>query len=162
VGQAQGAKHVFVSEPSPEARAVIEHYEGICVIDPTRQDVVGVIERVIGARACSAVFDSVGTGETLQIGLAVLAESGVYVNLAVHSTPYAIDALAIASERSITSSSNSTSAEIAQAARLIDDGTIDVSPWITHRMPLESVEEAYELLLSAPKAAYKVVLEPQG
>jgi threonine dehydrogenase-like Zn-dependent dehydrogenase len=90
-------------------------------------------------------------------GLGVLAEAGTYVNLAVHDADIAMPALALGSERTITSSSNALYQDEREAHELIRAGLVDVGAMITHRFALEDFRQAYDLLLSDPKEAYKVV-----
>jgi threonine dehydrogenase-like Zn-dependent dehydrogenase len=90
----------------------------------------------------------------------LLEESGTYVNLAVHKTEFKFDGSLIGSERTLTTSSNAFYRDLVEAYELLNKGIIDVKPWITHRLPLEGYEKAFELLLKDPKEAYKVVFEP--
>jgi len=43
---------------------------------------------------------------------------------------------------------------------LLETGVVDLAPLVTHRMPLENVAEAMDLLASGE--AGKIVLEPNG
>jgi threonine dehydrogenase-like Zn-dependent dehydrogenase len=92
--------------------------------------------------------------------LPLLEESGTYVNLAVRSTPWKLDAVVLASERTITTSSNAFYEDVREAYELIFSGQVRVSPMITHCLPLEEHQQAYDLLLRVPKQAYKVVFTP--
>ena len=61
----------------------------------------------------------------------------------------------------MTSSSNAFYRDVEEAYALINSRKADVGPMLTHRLRLEEYQQAFELLLSTPKQAYKVVLEPQ-
>ena len=162
VARARGAQTIFLSDPSPLARRVLSQYEGFVVIDPARQSVPEAIAGQLGDRKCAAIFDSVGTAEVIGMGLPLLQESGTYVNMAVHGMQLIFDALALGSERTLTTSSNAHYRDLSEAFELLDSGSVDVKPWITHRLPLEEHQQAFELLSQSPKAAYKVVFEPWG
>jgi threonine dehydrogenase-like Zn-dependent dehydrogenase len=69
---------------------------------------------------------------------------------------------ALGSERRMTGSSNSFYADERMAHQLIETGAVDVRPMITHRLPLERYAEAFDLLMSPARQAYKVVFEPNG
>ncbi len=161
VAKTMGAKNIFISDPSPLAQEVISKYKDFIVIDPTKQNVTDVIKNHIGDQKCIAVFDSVGGNEQVNIGLPLLEEQGTYVNMAVHDEPLEFNAQLLGSERTITTSSNAFYKDVEKAYQLIESGVIDVKPWITHRFPLEDFDKAFDLLLSDPKEAYKVVFEPQ-
>jgi threonine dehydrogenase-like Zn-dependent dehydrogenase len=154
VAHARGARRIVISEPAPVAQAVIETYDGIEWLDPAREDLVEVLSTDL---RLGAVFDTVGTPGTMAQGLALLAEAGTYVNLAVHDTPFVLNALALGSERRMTSSSNALYRDEREAHALIVSGAVNMAPMITHRFPLEAYADAYGLLVAEPKAAYKVV-----
>lgn len=160
LAKTRGAKTIFLSEPSPVAQQVIRQYPDFKMIDPNRQNVADVIKTVCGDTRCAAIFDSVGNAETMALALPLLEESGTYVNLAVHDAEVSFNAMALGSERTITTSSNAFYRDVSEAYQLIHSGTIDIKPWITHRFKLEEYEQAFSILLESPKAAYKVVFEP--
>lgn len=155
VAKARGAEHVFISDPSPLARNIIEQYAGFTSIDPTMQSLADALD----GQQCAAIFDSVGTTATMQEALPLLAAAGTYVNLAVHDTQFAFNAMALGSERTMTTTSNAFYRDEREAHDLIASGAVDVKPMITHRFPLAEFESAFALLLREPKEAYKVVFE---
>ncbi len=153
VARARGARKVFITEPSPVARQVLKQFDFV-VIDPSRECVEEAVTRV------AAVYDSVGSAETINEGLKLLEESGAYVNLAVHSTQVTLDAALLASERTITTSSNAFYRDVAGAYDLIFSRRVNVRPMITHCFPLADYSRAFDMLLASPKQAYKVVFHP--
>lgn len=160
VAQIRGAKNIIISEPAPLARKVLEAYPEFTVINPNEDDVAEIVKSISGGDGLAAIFDSVGKAETIEMGLPLLAESGTYVNLAVHDEPIQINAMSLGSERSFTTSSNAFYRDLSEAFELLNSGQLDVKPWITHHFPLEDYQKAFELLLQDPKEAYKVVFEP--
>jgi (R,R)-butanediol dehydrogenase/meso-butanediol dehydrogenase/diacetyl reductase len=160
VAKASGAGEVFVSDPSPIARNVISQYPDLTPLDPTEVDVKRFITENVSHPQCAAIFDSVGTEETMKLAIPLLEEGGTYVNLAIHSAPLNIDALCLGSERTISTSSNAFYSDLEKSFEMLNSGVIDVLPWITHRFPLEGFADAFEKLLSSPKMGYKVVFEP--
>ena len=160
VAKVKGATNIFISDPSPVAQKVINQFKEFIVIDPNRESVEEVIQEKIGEQKCTAIFDSVGTDATINQFLPLLAESGTYVNLAVHHTTVNFDAAVLGSERTLTTSSNAFYKDLMDAFDLLNSGKINVEPWITHRFPLEDYQLAFRLLLKTPKQAYKVVFEP--
>lgn len=160
VAQVRGAKNIIISEPAPLARKILSAYPQFSVIDPNVDDVAKVVASITGGDGLAAIFDSVGKAETIEMGIPLLAESGTYVNLAVHDESVKINALSLGSERSFTTSSNAFYRDLSEAFELLNTGTLDVKPWITHKFPLEDYQKAFDLLLKDPKEAYKVVFEP--
>jgi len=162
VAKIKGAETVIVSDPSPVARQVISQYPDFHLIDPLQQDVSEEVQKILGREKCTAIFDSLGNSESVNTALPLLAASGTYVNLAVHQTTLALNAMLLGSERTVTTSSNAFYRDLTEAYDLLNAGEIDVKPWLTHRFPLEGYEQAFRLLLQHPKAAYKAVFQPWG
>jgi len=108
---------------------------------------------------CTAIFDTVGTTETMSKSLPLLAETGTYVNLAVHDTCLTLNPTVLGSERVTTTSPNALYRDEREAHELINSGAVNVRSMITHRFQLEDFQEAFDLLLRVPKEAYKVVFE---
>ncbi len=162
IAELRGAKEIVLSDPSPIARKVIGEIGRYTVLDPLERDLVSSIVELRGNRKFAAIYDSVGSEETMTTALGLLEESGTYVNLAVHSANISLDATALGSERTLTTSSNAFYHDLSEVFGLLNAKTIDVAPLITHRFPLEDYERAFELLLRSPKGAFKVVFEPQA
>lgn len=155
-----GVRQVFVSEPSDVCRAVANQYEGIQVIDPRKTEVAAFVRDHNGGEKCATVVDSVGSNETFSLGISLLEESGTYVNVAVHETDIQFNAMCLASERSVITSSNSTNSDVREAYEVLNASRINVKPWITHRFSLAEYQKAFDLLLDPVKQAFKVVFEP--
>lgn len=158
VAKAKGAGRVSVSDPSPLARRVIGQYSGLTCIDPTKLSLAEALQ----GHGCAAILDTVGSADAMREALPLLGASGTYVNLAVHDVPVRLNAMALGSERTITSSSNATYHDEVEAHELIGAGIANVRPMITHRFPLSEFQQAFDLLSRQPRAAYKVVLTPSS
>ena len=160
VAKAKGARRVFVSEPSPVAQEVLRSFDYITVIDPGADTLAEALARS-GVRAVSAVFDTIGSAQTIAEAAGLLAERGTYVGVAVHDSPVTFNAALLGSERILTSSSNATYGDVREAYDLICSGKINVRPMITHRLALNDFARGFDLLLRSPREAFKVVLCPQ-
>jgi threonine dehydrogenase-like Zn-dependent dehydrogenase len=112
---------------------------------------------------CSAVFDTVGTPETIAQSLDLLAEGGTLVLMAVHDMALTLNPLDIGSERTVKTSCNFLPEEFPLSLSLLASGQIDVKPWITHRFALQDVEEAFSIMLNKEQfGAFKIMIEPNG
>ena len=63
-------------------------------------------------------------------------------------------------EITVTSSYGAASVDSEEALRLIKDKKVDVSEMITHKLPLDEIQEAFRIVSDA-KESLKVVLEPK-
>lgn len=158
VAGARGAGKVFVAETASLARRVLRQFD-LIVIDrsePIRQ----VLAAHLGRPEVAAVYDSVGSDESIAEAIPLLAASGTYVNLAVRIAPLPVNASLLGSERTITTSSNAFYDDVREAYELIYSRQVQAGPMISHCLPLTGHKQAFDLLLSSPKQAYKVVFEP--
>jgi alcohol dehydrogenase len=62
-------------------------------------------------------------------------------------------------ELTILASRNALSRDFARIIGLIEDGTIDTDPWITHRLSFADVPEAFPGLLVPASGVIKAVVE---
>lgn len=154
VARVRGAGKVFVAEMSPAAQRVLSQFD-VTVIDP--ESVREELAAHLGRPEVAIVYDSVGTAETFTEAILLLEASGVYVNLAVHAASLAFNATQLGSERTVTTSSNAYYDDVREAYELIYSRQVQAGPMITHCLPLTEYQRAFDLLLSTPKQAYKVV-----
>jgi threonine dehydrogenase-like Zn-dependent dehydrogenase len=157
--RAKGAGRILVAEPSPIAREILARFD-FDVFDPGLESLRDAVARVTGRSAVAAIFDSVGSDETISQAIPLLEECGTYVNLAVHTTSVKLDMAALGSEKTITTSSNAFYRDVQEAYELIFSRRVDAARMISHTLPLAEYQQAFDLLLSTPKQAYKVVFTP--
>ena len=159
VARVRGAGKVFVAETSPIAQQVLSQFD-IIVVDP--KSIRDGLAAHIGRAEVAVIYDSVGTEETFSEAISLLDVCGVYVNLAVHSASLSFNATQLGSERSVTTSSNAFYDDVREAYDLIYSRKVRTGPMVTHCLPLAEYRQAFDLLLSTPKQAYKVVFAPSS
>ncbi len=159
VARVRGAGRVFVAETSSVARGVLSQFD-VTVVDPG--SIRDALAAHLGRPEVAVIYDSVGTTETFSEAIPLLESSGVYVNLAVHAASLSFNATQLGSERTITTSSNAYYDDVRDAYDLIFSRKVQAGPMISHCLPLTEYQRAFDLLLSTPKQAYKVVFTPNS
>lgn len=107
------------------------------------------------------IFDTVGSAETQEQALRLLAAGGTLVNLVSHADRLTYSLMDISGEKHITGSSNNLYGDVLTAIKLLDAGRVQVKPLITHRVPLADVSSGFDLLLDRSKSnALKVIVLP--
>ena len=115
---------------------------------------VAELSEGLGARA---VLDTVGA--RLGLYLPMLARGGRYVTMAVSEESQRFNTAVLAGERSIHSSCNFRFSDYHEALSLLERGAVDVSPIVTHRLPIERALEAFRIAEDkASSGAVKVML----
>ncbi len=154
-----GAARVIMSEVSPIAIDIAQQCRADLVIDVNQQDLETAVMQETNGQGVCTIYNSIGSEESIRQALKMLDGGGTMVNMAVHAGQVSLDNLALGSERSICSSSNFSLPEFQEALEYLAAGRYKIEPWITHRFPLEHIQDAFDLLLSESKQAFKVVIE---
>ncbi|MGC8861629.1 MAG: alcohol dehydrogenase catalytic domain-containing protein [Armatimonadota bacterium] len=130
------------------------------VMNPNREDVVAAVRDLTGGYGCDVYIDATGYPESVLPGLLMLRKLGTFVEYGVFLEPATIDWTIIGDMKEL----NIHGAHLAPytfplAIDYIHRGIIDVSPIVTHELPLEQYERALEMVHEA-KESIKVLLKP--
>ncbi len=110
----------------------------------------------------TSVFDSVGTEDSLELGISQLAKRGTLVNLAVHDQTIAFNYARLGSERSVTTSCNFQLQDFEMALTWLEHGIFKVADWITNT-ELSDIPTWFENITSSEaKPTFKLVIEPHS
>jgi threonine 3-dehydrogenase len=160
IARMAGARHVFATDLNPERLAVAGRMGAHEAID-AREDVVARLRAATDGDGVDVVLEMSGAEAALHTGLRALTNGGRISLLGTHAKPATIDVSAemifngirvygITGRRMWETWYRTTA--------LLEEG-LDLSPIITHRLPLEQYADAFELV--AAGHAGKVVLLPQ-
>lgn len=107
------------------------------------------------------VFDTVGTRDSLSLGVQVLGKAATLVNLAVHDEEIPINFLKLGSERRIATSCNFEVGDYPRALAFLEAGRVSVKEWLTP-ISLDQVPHWFEKIHHNPgeKGAFKLVIDP--
>jgi len=161
VAWASGARFTAVTDVY-EAPLTIARRAGITLaLDARAADPLRAVREANGGSGADVVVDTVGTRDSLRQGLALLEPGGTLVNLAVHPGETSFDGLAIGSERVLRTSSNSLFRDYQAALDLTASAQVKTAGMVTHRFPLERVNEAFDVLFDKEHTgAVKAIILP--
>ncbi|MCL5270330.1 MAG: alcohol dehydrogenase catalytic domain-containing protein [bacterium] len=110
-----------------------------------------------------AVFDTVGSAESVAAALTILRKGGTLVLMAAREEEIRIPAHLLSAERAIKTSSNSRYADFPKAVEMVSRNMLNLEPLITHRFPLTQGLAAFDVAANkAASGAIKVVLDCQA
>ena len=92
------------------------------------------------------VWDTVGSKETVSLGIHVLAKTGRFINLATHDIDVSMNLMNLGSERRFLSSANYRVEEFSRALSLVASGKINLDAMTESTFKLEEVRRALDLL----------------
>ena len=108
----------------------------------------------------SLVTDATGSPASMSGALTYVAHTGtlVYVGITTENVTFPHPALH-RPEMTIKGSRNALPRDFGRIIGLIEDGTIDTVPWITHRTPFAQVVENFEGYIRPESGVIKAIIE---
>jgi len=141
VARAYGAANVILIDLCEPVLEVALRMGADHALNPATNDVAGIVKEGSAGLGARAILDTVGA--RLADYLPLLARGGRYVTMTVTDEPQELRTVALAGERSITSSCNFQYPDYHEALSLLEQGKVDGSPIITHRFPLDRAIKAF-------------------
>ncbi len=106
------------------------------------------------------VTDATGSNKSMSAALQYVAQTGtlVYVGITTQEITFLHPALH-KPEMTIKGSRNALPADFTRIIGLIEDGTIDTNPWITHRTSFDTVVDNFESYTRPETGVIKAIIE---
>ncbi len=163
-----GAARVLVSDKSPARLAYSAQLGADLTVDANDVDFRSAVHEVTGGRGADLVVEAVGSRETfpLSVELAARGATLVWFGLPEGAGDYPFEFNTFF-RRGLTAYSNFGAQgepglhSFRYAVRLITDGAIDVSPLLSHMLPIEKVDEAFRIAHDRTDNALKVSIKFQ-
>lgn len=141
----------IVSEVSVERRdKAAETGVADVVVDPTSEDLVDVVRRESNGAMARYAFDAAGVGVVVDSLFDALGPGGRLEVIAIHVAPYELDiAGRLTMQDREMGSAIGYANDHEEAIRLVNEGLVDLAPYITSKINAEDiVEQGYEKLLN--------------
>lgn len=159
VAKIAGVGKVFaveVAEKRKEAAAAL----GAIVLDPTKEDVAGIIRRETGGLGVDVVLEVVGIKETVDLALSVARTRGRVVIVGIFEDKIEVDWNKIVMNELEVLGHMNNGGEMPQVIALMANGTLKPEQFITGRIGLsEVVEKGYKELIKE-KSHIKILVDP--
>jgi 2-desacetyl-2-hydroxyethyl bacteriochlorophyllide A dehydrogenase len=118
------------------------------------------LEAMLGGDLPTTVFDATGSPQSMMQAVQYVANGGklVYVSLVQADITFT-DPELHRRELTLIRSRNATSADFTWAMQMVEDGRIDLAPWITHRAPADTMVAEFPGWLNPDRGVVKAVVE---
>jgi 2-desacetyl-2-hydroxyethyl bacteriochlorophyllide A dehydrogenase len=127
---------------------------------PAGDAVTDELRLLTGGDMPTAVFDATGNPESMRRAFDLVAHGGRLVLVGLCQADISFhDPDFHRREMTLLSSRNSTSRDFQRIIRLLEEGRIDMTPWITHRVGCEAMPEAFPGWLDPASRVVKAVVE---
>ena len=157
----QGAR-VIATDLIQERLEVASQLGAHDVVDASGGDSAEQVQELTGGRGADAIIVAAGAQAAMEEGLQMAAVHG-NVNLFAtgHPAPrFAVDSHLIhMKEVTLTGSNHFSPFTFQRALKLLQYGLVQVQPLISHRLPLERIQEAFDTV--ADRKGLKVIVFPQ-
>jgi alcohol dehydrogenase len=125
---------------------------------------VAEIMRLTDGRGVDVAIEALGTQRTFESCLKVLRPGGTLSSLGVYSTdltiPLGAFAAGLGDNRIVTTLCPGGKERMRRLMSVIASGRLDLRPLVTHRFPLNRIEEAYDLFGHQRDGVLKVAITP--
>ncbi len=149
-----------VSDLSPGRLELAESLGAVAAINPGDGDTAEQLGAIFGESGPTVVIEAVGRPQTVVQALEVVAASGRVVILGLCKDDICIPGSIMVRKELDFLGSRLHGGTIPKAVELVESGEVQPERLVTHHMPLEDLERAFEAMIDQPDATLKVILTP--
>jgi alcohol dehydrogenase len=122
------------------------------------EDVRKIVRQLTDGWGADYAVEAVGKQESLNNAVAVAAPGGVVSVVGAFQQPVSINAPRMTAKNLTVAMGMGDLGRVKQLVGLIEEGKFDLTPIITHRMPLDEATRAYEIFDKRLEGAIKILL----
>ena len=150
-------RRIIVCEKSPERiRLVRKHYPDVQVVEP--EDCREIVLRSSDHGGADVVLEVAGTEETFRLAWECARPNAIVTVVALYDHPQVLPLPDMYGKNLTFKTGGVDGCDCAEILRLIEEGKIDTTPLITHRFPLNEIEEAYRIYENKLDGVMKVAV----
>ena len=150
-------RRIIVCEKSPERiRLVRKHYPDVQVVEPEDCREIGLRSSDHGG--ADVVLEVAGTDDTFRLAWECARPNAIVTVVALYDHPQVLPLPDMYGKNLIFKTGGVDGCDCAEILRLIEEGKIDTTPLITHRFPLNEIEEAYRIYENKLDGVMKVAV----
>jgi threonine dehydrogenase-like Zn-dependent dehydrogenase len=156
----QAGARVIVSEINPERAAFARELGADAVIDPTEVSFEDRVMDLTGGRGADVIFCAVSVASAVESALGAVAKGGrvlLYASIHPRGTRISIDPNPFhKKEIVLTGTMSADKDDMRKAVGLINQGSIDLDPFISQVLPFEQLERGLEAAMRPD--TYRVIV----
>ena len=163
VARASGATRVSLAGMEPARLEIARKMGADRVIDVTREDVVAMILDETGGVGVDVVLEMAGAQKAIEQSFQCVRKGGRVSAFGIPAGPIQIDWNNALIFRGVTLYGINGRLMFDTwftVRNLLASGRLDISPIVTHKLPLDRFEQGFDLMTTSPKSSGKVVLFP--
>ena len=150
-------RRIIVCEKSPERiRLVRKHYPDVQVVEP--EDCREIVLRSSDHGGADVVLEVAGTNDSFRLAWECARPNAIVTVVALYDHPQVLPLPDMYGKNLTFKTGGVDGCDCAEILRLIEEGKIDTTPLITHRFPLNEIEEAYRIFENKLDGVMKVAV----
>ena len=150
-------RKIIVCERSAErARFVREHYPEVLVTIP--EDCEAFVRKESAHGGADVVIEVAGSDDTFQLAWRCARPNAIVTIVALYDRPQLLPLPDMYGKNLTFKTGGVDGCDCAEILQLISEGKIDTTPLITHRFPLDKIEEAYHLFENRLDGVIKIAI----
>ena len=152
-------KRVIVCEKDPARIAFVrEHYPEVLVCQPENCQEFTVANSDHGG--ADVVLEVAGARDTFQLAWRCARPNAIVTVVALYDEPQTLPLPDMYGKNLTFKTGGVDGCDCAEILALIEQGKIDTTPLITHRFPLENIQEAYRIFENKLDGVIKIAITP--
>lgn len=163
VARAAGATKIFLTGMEPYRLNIGKQMGADYLINVTRDNAIDIVKEATGGLGADVVIEMSGAPKAMQDGIAMLRRGGRYCFFGIFKdnlVPTPLNDIVFNGGTFYGINGRLMFDTWFTVSNLLASKRLDVTPVVTHKMPLEDYKEAFELMIETPKKVGKIVLFP--
>jgi alcohol dehydrogenase len=158
-----GAAFIIGVEADENRRAMARRMGADVTLDYREVDVVTEVKKLTGGGA-DVTIEALGTQQTFESALRCLRPGGTLSSLGVYSgklqMPYEAFAAGLGDHRIVTTLCPGGKERMRRLMEVVRTGRVDLTPLLTHTVPLDQIEQGYNIFGERLDGVLKVAIKP--
>lgn len=151
---------IIVCEKSQERRDFVrKHYPEVLLCEP--EDCMSFVQENSSHGGADVVIELAGSDSTFQLAWQCARPNATVTVVALYDRPQVLPLPDMYGKNLTFKTGGVDGCDCAEILKLIEAGKIDTTPLITHRFPLDRIEEAYRLFENREDGVIKVAVTPR-
>lgn len=154
-------RQVIVCETDPQrADFVRRHYPQVLVCNPAKEDIEAFVKSHSDHGGADVILEAAGAENTFEMAWKCARPNAIVTVVALYDRPQLLPLPDMYGKNLTFKTGGVDGCDCEAILKLIEEGKIDTTPLITHTLPLNQIEEAYQIFEEKKDGVIKVAVKP--
>lgn len=154
-------RQVIVCETDPQrADFVRRHYPQVLVCNPVKEDMEAFVKSHSDHGGADVVLEAAGAENTFEMAWKCARPNAIVTVVALYDRPQLLPLPDMYGKNLTFKTGGVDGCDCEAILKLIEEGKIDTTPLITHTLPLNQIEKAYQIFEEKKDGVIKVAVKP--